>query len=329
MTEPAVLHFNDCANVGANLVRAAQARGWGWEYMSPERVRPSVSPERLQGLGRARYAPYLVRRRRALQRADVVHVHYATSARLLRERFMPPRPYFLHLHGTDIRTQWLDLAYHEEIRRAAGEAVGVFYTTPDNREHAEQARADAEYMPVFVNFDELPAWQPSERPRVVFVSRWEEVKGLADQLALAEQLAHALGPAVELVGLDWGPGAPAASAAGVRLVPRLPHREYLSLLASAHLAIGQATAILSVSELEAMAIGVPLAAPGAHHPGPEGTKVPILTGSVDDTVDQAVGALSDPLAASRSLAGGPWVREHHDAARQVPTLQERYRSAAN
>ncbi|TRW47679.1 glycosyltransferase family 4 protein [Georgenia yuyongxinii] len=328
VTDPAVLHFNDCANVGANLVRAARAQGWRWGYVPPAKVRPTATPEQLRGVGKARYLPFLARRRQALQRADVVHVHYATSARLLRERFMPRRPYFLHLHGTDIRTQWLDPAYHDEVRRAAGEAVGVFYTTPDNREHAQQARPDAEYMPVFVNFDELPAWQPADRPRVVFVSRWEDVKGLADQLATAQQLADAVGPDVELVGLDWGPGADAARQAGVRLIPPLPHPEYLDLLASAHVTVGQSTAILSVSELEAMAIGVPLAASGEHYPMPDGGTPPIVTGTVAETVEQVVAALADPPATARTLDVARWVRDHHDAADHVTALEARYRAAA-
>ncbi|WP_448073230.1 glycosyltransferase [Georgenia yuyongxinii] len=328
VTDPAVLHFNDCANVGANLVRAARAHGWRWGYVPPAKVRPAATPDQLRGVGKARYLPYLARRRSALQRADVVHVHYATSARLLRERFMPRRPYFLHLHGTDIRTQWLDPAYHEEIRRAAGEAVGVFYTTPDNHEHARQARADAEYMPVFVNFDELPAWQPADRPRVVFVSRWEDVKGLADQLATAQQLRAALGPEVELVGLDWGPGAAAARTVGVRLVPKLSHPAYLDLLASAHVTVGQSTAILSVSELEAMAIGVPLAASGEHHPMPDGGAPPLLTGTVEETVEQVVAALTDPSATAQTLDVARWVRDHHDAGDHVARLETRYRAAA-
>src|SRR5690606_34104593 len=140
-------------------------------------------------LGRLQYLPFVARRARALRRADVVHVHYATSARLIRERFMPRRPYLLHLHGTDIREQASDPRYRDEVSRAIDGAERVYYTNLDTAERATAARADAEYMPAFVDVAGLPRWTPGAGGRrVVFASRWSRVKGAETMLALAAEL---------------------------------------------------------------------------------------------------------------------------------------------
>src|SRR5690606_18267436 len=266
--DPRVLHFNDAAGVGLALVRAAERQGLHWDLLPQSRVRPSLPAARRRGLGRVRYVPFLVRRAVALGRADVVHVHSANNVRLLRERGMPRRPYLLHLHGTDIRERWPDPAHRAEIQAAVDGAFAVYYTTPDLAENALRARPDAVHMPAFVEAGTLPAWAPGPRRRVVYVSRWSAVKGAPEVLALARRLAELLPSDVEQVGLDWGPDAEEARRAGVRLVPRLAHAEYLELLASAHVCVGQATSVLGVSELEAMAVGPPLASVGEHLSAP-------------------------------------------------------------
>ena len=57
--------------------------------LPPELVRPLTPAPANPVLARARFVPFLARRAAKLWQADVVHVHYATSARLLRERGMP------------------------------------------------------------------------------------------------------------------------------------------------------------------------------------------------------------------------------------------------
>ncbi|WP_127573980.1 glycosyltransferase [Georgenia faecalis] len=325
--EPTVLHFNDCAFVGLTLVRAARRQGLEWGYLPPAKVRPARTPA--GPLGRAVYLPYVARRARALRRADVVHVHYATSVRLIRERFMPARPYLLHLHGTDIREQWTDPRYREEITRAIDGAEHVFYTNLDTADQARAARPDAQYMPAFVDLAALPTWTPGARGRrVVFASRWSRVKGAATMLALAAELRRVLPADVRLQGLDWGEAAPEAAALGVELLSQRPHAAYLDLLAGADVVVGQATGLLGVSELEAMALGVPVVTPSTLLPHPEGGAPPVLPGTVEETVGNVLAALADPPAASRRLDARRWVAEHYTADRYVPGLQEIYRRVA-
>ncbi len=327
--DPAVLHFNDCASVGLALVTEARRQGHHWAYAAPDVVRPThTSPNRW--VAKAQFLPYVVRRRLLLARAGVVHVHYATSARLLRERGMPRRPYVLHLHGSDIRSQWPDPAYRDEIQRAIDEAEHVYFANLDTADQARAARSDAEYLPILIDLAVLPPWQRSAgagRQRVLFVSRWDDVKGADANIELAGELRRAL-PDVELLGLDWGPKAGAAADAGVQLVPRTSRPEFLRLMASADVAVGQARPVLATSELEAMAIGVPTAALGSRLPRPDdGSTPPAIEGGVEEVVGGIRDALSDPQGTAATLGGSEWVRARHVATPWVPRLLEVYRRA--
>lgn len=327
--EPRVAHFNDCANVAQTLVAEAARQGFHWGYLAPDKVRP---PGGMGGSldAKIRQMPFVARHLNMLVRSDVIHVHYATSVALLDHSFMPKRPYFLHLHGTDIRRQWLDPAFRPQIQNAIDGAEAVFYTNLDTEENALSARSDARYMAALLNVDTLPAWAPSESDapakRVVFASRWDEAKGVELQLGMAEALHKAFGARIELIGLDWGPGAARAANLGVRLGSRLPHDQYVNLLASADLVVGQATGLLGISELEAMAIGPVVACPGSQLEGPAG-RPPVLQGSIVEIIDQAAEVLQDPRAVSKKMNASPWIMENHTAKKWIPVLQALYRSA--
>ncbi|MCS3441755.1 hypothetical protein [Microbacterium phyllosphaerae] len=318
-TNPRVLHLNDCAFVGANLVRAARAQGLQWRLLPPELTWPPVRPGQSRP---TRFETYrtLARIGVAAARADVIHVHYATTVARIAPRYIPTRPYALHLHGTDIRTLWHQPERHARLQSYIDGAAHVYYSTPDNAEDATTARPDAEYLPVVFDPSSLPSWDP--QGYVAFASRWEEVKGLEGMLQVASRLIAA---GVPVRGLDWGPGAGDAARLGVELIPKAPHPDYLQFLANASVVVGQATRILSVSELEAMAIGAPLAAVGDHYPGPDGRPLPIRNGDVDAVFSAIMDDLADPESAARELGSQRWTLENHTAPGQIAGIQETYR----
>lgn len=321
-TTPRVLHLNDCAFVGANLVKAATADGLPWRLLPPQLTWPPIRPGRTKP---TRFASYrtLARIGVASAQSDVVHVHYATTVARIAPRYIPDRPYVLHLHGTDIRTLWHQPQRHATIQRYIDNAAHVYYSTPDNAHDATTARADAEYLPVVFDPSELPRWKPEGY--VAFASRWEEVKGLEGMLAVAGQLIRA---GVSVRGLDWGPGAIEAARIGVELVPKAPHADYLEFLARASVVVGQATRILSVSELEAMAIGAPLAAVGDHYAGPDGLALPIRNGDVEAVVGAVLADLEDPEAAAQSLDSRNWALQNHTAPGQIASILRTYERIA-
>lgn len=328
-SEPKVLQFNDCAFVAGTMVNAAHRAGLEWDYLPPERVRPMSPAPRNPLLARARFVPFLVRRAAKLWAADVVHVHYATSARLIEASGMPRRPYALTLHGSDIRTQWKDPRFHDEIQRAIDGAAHVFYANTDNVNDATAARADAEFLPSFVDVPNLPQWQPAGPPKVLFISRWDDDKGVERQLQLAQQLAKALSGKAEILGLNWGPGAAQAEGMGVRLLEKMPRAKYHAALSEAWVGVGQASSYFSTSEFEALSIGLPVAALGSRLPRPDdGSVPPVMEGSVSDVVEQVLAALADPQAAAARLGGRDWALPRYDAAAYIPKLAALYKDMA-
>lgn len=321
MTESAV-HVGEAARTAALLVATARARGLRWDHLPLASTRtdwsgPVATLERA-ALG----ATWLGRLAVAARRHDVVHVHSATT--VAHSRRVAPR-YVLHCHGTDVRTTQYDPALGPSVRRALVDAEAVLYSTPDLAEHVLPHRRDAHYLPVPVTVDDLPRWSPdSVRPHVVFASRWESVKGLDVQLETARRLVAALGDRADVLGLDWGPDTAAARDAGVRLVPRLHHGEFLRWLAGATAVVGQAAGILSASELEAMGTGAPLLLPTELplYAGRCRTPPPVLGGSPDAVVEEAValvgGGSHDPTP------GRAWVRDEHGVDRAVDTVAELY-----
>lgn len=329
--EPRVTHFNDCANVALTLVQAAAAQGHHWDFVPPDKVRPqkgfTSSP-----LGRVHQLPYVARHLKMLLNSDVIHIHYATAAALLEHGFLPHRPYLLHLHGTDIRKQWLESNTRDQIQRAIDGAHTVFYSNLDTAKNALTARPDARYMPALIRPDTLPRWTPqaqsSSNRRVVFASRWDNSKGLKTQLEFAKLLIEAVPDSTTVVGLDWGPGAASAEALGVELVPKMSHAGYLAYLASADLVVGQSTGLLGVSELEAMGIGPVVACPGRQLEGPAGTP-PVLQGSLSELVEQVCEVLLDPVKAAEHKDSRQWVLKNYQADVWVPVLQDLYTAASD
>lgn len=326
---PRVLQFNDCAFVGRSMVRAAGRVGLDWDYMPPEEVRLMTPAPANPLLAKARMVPFLARRAMKLRVADVVHVHYGTSARLLRERGMPRRPYALTLHGTDIRKQWKDPNFHVEIQRAIDDAEAVLFANNDTAENAYAARADAQFLPALVDAASLPTWAPVGRPSILFVSRWDADKGVDRQLEFVRQLRGAIDASVTIEGLDWGPGASAAAAAGVVLHQRMSQGKFHELVAGAHMTVGQATNNFATSEFEALCMGAPMAAVGQRLARPDdGTTPPVLEGSVHDVVEQIRIDLADPVAAAARLGAAAWALPRYDAAAFVPMLDAMYRRIA-
>lgn len=324
-SEPKVLQFNDCAFVARNMVRAAARAGIGWDYMPPEQVRPMTAAPTNPLMAKARFIPYVARRALKLRAADVVHVHYATSARLIKERGMPSRPYVLTLHGTDIRRQWKDPRFHDEIQRAIDGAAHVFYANTDNEHDAHASRQDSEFLPSLVDVAGLPLWTPSGPPTVLFISRWDDDKGVTQQLRLAEELCRALKGKAEVVGLNWGPGASQAQRLGVTMLDKLPQQDYYKKLSRAWVGVGQASNYFSTSEFEALCIGLPVAALGSRLPRPDdGTVPPVMEGSVDEVVEQITRTLADPRDQSAVLDGRGWAVPRYDAAGYVPMLDALY-----
>ncbi|WP_199430650.1 glycosyltransferase [Qaidamihabitans albus] len=319
--QPSVLHVNDAAFTARRMIAEAGRRGYTWRYL------PKAAPDQeWRGLtGRARRAvigaAWVARLWLQARRHDIVHVHSAST--LAHSRFGAPR-FVVHCHGTDVRTAQYDPPRSAGIRAGLRDAEAVFYSTPDLAEHVLPHRADAVYLPVPIDVDDVEKWSPAPgRPQVVFASRWSPDKDSATQLALARDLVAAVGDRADVVGLAWGPQADEAAELGVRLVPRGDHAAYLRLLAGAHVVVGQAAGILAASELEALAAGSPLVVP-VPLPLYSASPPPVLGGSVTEAAD-AVTALLDGSQPHDPDVARRWAREEHGVERAVDTVARVHR----
>ena len=318
---PSALHVNDCAFTAQRLLIVAHERGYPWSFM------PLASPPRTWSgpVRRAQRAAlgilWLAKLQTAALHHDLLHLH---SGSILQHTRFVHRRFVLHLHGTDIRTLQYQPRMGPIIRDGLHRAEAVFYSTPDLREHVLPLRPDAELMPVPLLVDQLPRWSPSvPRPVIFFASRWEAVKGGPVQLEAARQLHRALADRSELVGLNWGPQAPAAAAAGVRLLPRMAHEDYLTALSRATVVVGQSGGILAASELEALGIGTPVVIP-VELPLYADAPPPLLaSGSVEVAVD-GIRALLDGDVEPDPQLSRDWVQANHDAGHAVDTLVRTY-----
>ena len=253
---------------------------------------------------------------------DLLHVH---SGGVVQHTRLVPRRFVVHLHGTDIRTLQYDPTWQSTIDRALDGALAVFYSTPGpGRAHpAPPARRD---LPPGADRRRRRCRRrlPAPGPPVVFIaSRWESVKGLRRPARDGPAAGPALADRARVVGLDWGPAADQAAAAGVELVPTRPHPAYLRLLAGATVVLGQAGGILSASELEAIGIGVPVVVPGA---------TPLVRrraaagpGRLAGVGGRGRGRRRRRLAARRTpTAARDWVRAHHSPAHGVDLVTAVY-----
>jgi hypothetical protein len=310
----------DAAFTAVRLVAEARRRGLPWDHQPLADGGQDWSG----AVGRTRRAVVGARWLTGLavgaRRHDVVHVHSATTLPHVRP---VARRFVLHCHGSDVRTAQYDPRRGEGIRAGLRDAEAVLYSTPDLAEHVLPHRPDATLLPVPVDVDAIPAWVPgADRPRVLFASRWEDVKGLAAQLETAELLVQALAGRAEVVGLDWGPAAPSAAALGVRLVPRLDHAAYLDLLAGSAAVVGQSAGILSASELEAMATGAPVAIPSSL--ALYADSAPPVLGSDPASVTEEVVAVVDDPALHDAATNRAWVERWHGTPRGVDAVAAVY-----
>lgn len=316
-----VLHVNDAADTARNLTTAARAAGQRWDLFAKASARTDWSGPVAKAQRAAVGGLWVARLAVAARRHDIVHVH---SASTVQHSQYATKRYVVHCHGTDVRTAQYRYPDGGVIRHALREAEAVLYSTPDLAEHVLPYRGDAELLPVPLLLDRVPRWSGRRRsvPRIAFASRWGDEKNAPLQLECARALIAALGPDVEVAGLDWGEHAGRAKDLGVRLYPRMAHADYVRWLAESTAVVGQAAGILSASELEGLGSGAPFALP-VPLLGNESEPPPVIGDSVESVVAGLRAVIADPDGHDPDPGRG-WVDAHHDARHGVAQLNRIY-----
>lgn len=198
----------------------------------------------------------------------------------------------------------------------------VVYATPDLLEHAQRIRSDVHYLPVPISLSELPAPPPDdERKGAMFVSRWDSSKGGKRMLEIARVLRDRA-PEIPLYGIDWGEGAAEARRLDVELRPKMEHDAFLRSIAGCRVAIGQANPMIGTSELEALALGLPLV--GVFDPQWYPGLGRLGGGSAEEQARSVHDAHQELDEARRAQDGPGYVRREHDTPRVLSRLLELY-----
>lgn len=313
------LHVHDAASVGRSLIDAANAMGQSWSMTDiPWYYRREWSGLLRHPALRTRPAFWDATLAAKSICQDIVHLHTGGLSPHMRWLKVP---WVLHLHGTDVRSRQYD-GWADKLSFGAQYASAVLYSTPDLLPHVLrlEPRTEPIYFPGPVSSSDAPPWVPV-RSRVIFASRWDSIKGGADQVAVAREIKN-LTPEAELFGLDWGKDTEMARSAGVTLFPRMPRREYREWLSTASVVIGQMTSILSISELEALSIGVPLVSSASRKYYPELKQLgdPTISG----VAEAASEALADPISSSELQQGKRFIAQKHDVRVGVKNLLSIY-----
>ena len=254
---------------------------------------------------------------------DVIHIHWLSQGIV---GLLIARPFFAQSHGSDLHVNLGNPVLRRLTRRVLEKATAVFYVTPNLPAYVPGFEHKLRYLPNPVRVEETGHAPPPTRLDKAFIfTRLEEVKGVDRIFPAAERLRRS----VELTALDWGPLSSEYMeryGATVQFVRRVPHDEIPALLAQFDVIIGQMSqGILSLAELEAMAMGRPVITGIDWSLYPEDPPPVVAAASPDDIAGAVERLKNDEAELARlSREGREWVRRSHGYAHHLRLLERAY-----
>lgn len=324
-----IAHVRDVANVASTLVDGLNALGNQAELVPvtvsganyPVPLKALFLPHRLsEGLKINKYLK--------AQKFDIVHLHVAYMGWL---GILGKYPFFLHCHGIDLYRN----LYHPLLRKitikALQAAEKIFYSTPDLMAHVARIRPDAIFLPNPINMTNFQPAEPNNpAPRVLFISRLDEVKGTDVAFAAIQQIKRKR-PEVQIdVFAMGGQIANYRDRSDVNFIPKVAYGDMPALLNLYDIILGQfKLGIVSMSELEAMACGKPVVSYFSYPQFYDEPPPLYSTKDVNGIVDYVSALLDDPIMRRQSgEQGRDWVVRHHDHVAVAKILETEYAAMA-
>lgn len=333
-----VLHINDVSNVASNLVKGQRALG-----LDAEIFKISKGTALRKGLSRA-FLPvnkirdaYRLKKYINANNFDVIHVHFATHAWMAQ---LAGVRYFLHIHGSDVRSYLYRPVLKQMIVSAIKNAIKVFYVTPELKIHLQSIRPDAIFLPNPINTD---VFKPngkgfSSSGQILCISKLDRYKGVENFLKTIE-LVWETRPDVTVGMFNFGNMVELANPfltkykndSRLRLISRLPYDQMPALNGAYEIVLGHQDpeyGSLSCSELESMACEKPVVVqflyPDAY---PEPPPVSVSK-TPEEACNKIIQLLDNPgQAASLGMAAREWVRKYHEQGLITKRLVDYYREA--
>ena len=262
-----ILHVNNVASVGALLVEASDGRD---ELYQPALRRDLHGAFALASLVLRRGADvFRIRQRYRAGGFTRLHVHYGYFAAMA-----PGLQFSLHLHGGDLL---MDLNGGLKTRltlSAITRATHVVVSTPNLLPIAQRYRNDSVYIP---NPMAIPDWRPQPvtrpAPHIMLLSKMDPLKGWPVQIGVIRALRERLPGLTFSFCSDGQLAEPEREAMTRELVaiggsPRsfMSRDAFVAQVTSSDFALGQLElGALGMSELEAMAAGLPTIADATAH----------------------------------------------------------------
>ena len=333
-----ILHINDVSNVASNLVAGQKELGFHAEIFRIPKVSAYSNKIGWFLLPFKRFENAIrLRRYVSKYKFDVIHVHFATHAWMVQ---MMGLPYFLHVHGSDVRRYMYTPVYRELIIAAIKNAIKVFYVTPELKNHLRNIRPDAIFLPNPININEFNAHTKSNFPtgQILCISKLDRYKGVEDFLKTIELVWNAR-PDVTVGMFNFGNMVELANPfltkykndSRLRLISRLPYDQMPALNGAYEIVLGHQDpeyGSLSCSELESMACEKPVV---VHFSYPDAYPEPppvLVSKTPEDACNKIIQLLDNPdRARSLGLSARAWVERYHERVKIVKKLMEYYRDA--
>ena len=331
-----IVHVNDVASVGSNLVSGLCKIGINAKLYRLLNLGGKKYPKFLQlGISAILRVSEIFRFKQYIKKEEVniIHIHYGTHAYL---PLLFRVPFFLHIHGSDVRLHihWPILG--KIIRTGIEKAETVFYSTPDLKPLVEAIRPDAIFFPNPIDTEHfIPrvSNDPQNDPVIFNINKMDRFKGIEEILRSIELIWERY-PKTTVKMFNFGNAMKDAQGFLKRhegdsrliLLPPVPHEEMISLIQGSTLIIGQLeTRALTVSELEAMACCKPVIC-CVRHSADYPTPPPILNATTaEDIRDFANSLLKNPNQGTKlGMEARNWVVENLDTRVVAKKLMDVY-----
>jgi glycosyltransferase involved in cell wall biosynthesis len=323
-----IVHVNDIAYVGFNYVEALRALGHEADLICLRLPGALLPTSKKVFYLHARLRELIdINRQIARGNYDCVHIHYGYLGLL---GILGRYPYYLHLHGSDIRDIEKDPLRRFQSRESVLRAKTCFYVSPDLATELNKYRPDGIFLPNpictdrFRRYEEVQA--ENRKIRVLLISALSEIKGV-DTAFQAVDILRQQGYSFEMAAFDIGSDKDRyLNRKDINFLPEIVYSdnpnmnavhdfEMAKIINAFDIVIGQfRIGSLGLAELEAMSCEKPVVCYYADF-GKYTENPPVLSGRDPQAVADLLGRLITDRAYRIALGmqSREWVKKYHDS----------------